>query len=275
MRKVMLFQLISILLFAGVLWPSFQYLLSGQPLPEREVKTSEPVVQQAADDGIKVAETTFFDQTISFYHYEDSSYLYYSSDKSGKPVHQNIQTEVHDDESTIYFYADLENEYRITENGTELKPVEILQITTENMEFTVPIYYLNKTKTIRMIDKEETSDYSFYCSNTSFCDASALIDPESFEAHIASSSWKEIEYVHVKRYIRNFSRICSISDNWQTYSVSMGGRNYGSSITLDWVQTEQNRYFFKLYNGFTSETTCYELNARQMDALSEFLKGNQ
>lgn len=258
MKRLFLFELIGFLAIGSLVIPSLQLIASDKPLPER---VTYPDYSSTSNEDELLAQVEFDGQAISFYYSPTQFFdngIYYSAG-TGK-VYSFEQKLMHNHDRSLYFYADFGNYYEFTADGILLDPVEILTLHEQE----VAIYHLPAAQEIRRkhIGKQ---NYQSVCTAEIKCKETVYTDLDEFESMV--STWTPVDEIEIKAFGRDFEPLISIQNNWEEHIVHQG-QSFSHSIELSFLQTIENKYYIKLFDGNIS---YYRLNSLQLDQFFDFL----
>lgn len=212
-----------------------------------------------------IASTVFDDQTINFYYnigqLENEGYFYGSLDQRIKDYPQNmIENSTH----THKFYVNFFNKYIIQENGIEIEPNEVIAINTEKHTLDIPIYYLDKSKTITMKERSIQEDITFGCSYPSLCAKTETIDLDTLGK--MQSTWKEVESPDFT--YNEYQQLFVLHENWNTYDP-LSGHITHRSTSYHYVQDKNGSHYLMISE---NRSSYYQLTDNQIEELFDFIK---
>ncbi len=263
MKLLFLFELIGLLSISLLVYPQIELIASGSPLPERNTLVQS--LQQDNPD-LLLAQTEFEDQTISFYYNPNQLFdkgIYYSSGLGKNYSFQ--QNSVHNEDYTIYFFADFGCQLEFMADGQILQPVEILEIKTEDIFEEIAIYHLHADQNILRKYKGK-ENYTSFCEVSQNCRDTVYTDLE--ELYLMIRPWIKMDEKDINKHGKEFEHIVSIQDNWLEHHVPSGYAET-HSIEISFLQTIGSYYYLKFKTD--TETVYYQISKSQLDQFNDFL----
>lgn len=257
--------LILMLILSVFLFNRFQVFLV------RMMRSEDPSSLSSSDfftdpDAVFLTSTEFDGQTVEFYYDESLLHndgVYYTLSGKNQQIYYE-QFSINSQDQKLRFYADFGSKYIICADGQELIPNEILEIQTNQVSMTIPIYYLDKSKEIRMKEKEK-EDIQFSCSATQYCAKTDSIDSTQFFS--LTKSWKEVSYSEINANYTDFSSLFSLQNNWTTYDF-YSGKNTLEVTSVKEFQNQSGQHFILID---TNTSTLYQLTQSQYDEIIELI----
>ena len=146
--------------------------------------TAEDLMQEV--DPVMVAAVQFDQMAIEFYYdisqLENDGLYYTASGKNQRITYpQNFINSINDQ---YRFFADFNNEFEIYQDDELLKPYQTIEIQINQLNKTIPLYQLDKSKKTTLKSVYTEHDYSFYCFR-----------PDCFDGHFVLHEGAEREKV--------------------------------------------------------------------------------